>query len=391
MLFVHAHPDDETIATGGTIATLVGNGSAVTVLTCTRGERGEVVPAELWHLQGDGQALAEARSAELAEAMHELGVTDHRFLGEADARAAGAEPRRYLDSGMRWGATGAEALPDPDPDSLVAAELAEIVADIASVIAAVQPTAVVSYDESGGYGHPDHRVTREAAVHAALLTRVPYFSIVQPGGEKSGDLVVDVSAALSAKTGALRAHRTQLMVDEGSIVHSGGQVEPIGTTETFRPFWQPPPRLDWGDLDWGDLARGWKALIAVLALLLGAIVGLITTVNHQAGADLLGQRLPTGVVVALAACAALLAGARLRFPTRLVAGSGAVGLLLVVALLSGPGPGGSVLVPANPAGWAWTLGSVVITAVALAWPGPGTFSRATMGRSPMPGKDVDSP
>ncbi|WP_344757336.1 DUF6113 family protein [Leifsonella bigeumensis] len=387
VLFVHAHPDDETIATGGTIATLVAAGSEVTVLTCTRGERGEVVPPELKQLEGDGPALAEMRTAELAAAMRALGVTDQRFLGDPDARIAGGEPRRYLDSGMRWGANGAEALPDADPASLASADFGEVVSDVATVIAAVQPAAVVSYDESGGYGHPDHVVAREAALHAALVMRVPYFSIVPPGDESPGDRVVDVAPVLAAKTDALRAHRTQLTVVGDTIVHSGGQVEQIGVTETFRQYGDPPPP----GLDWAVLGPAWKVVAALLAAALGAVVGFIATVNHQLAADVFGQQVPAGIVISLLACAALLVGGRLYFGTRIVAACAAAGLLAVVTLLSGAGPGGSVLVPANPAGWTWTIGTAVIAVVVIAWPRPGVFSRATMGRSPAPGKEVDSP
>ena len=109
VLFVHAHPDDETITTGATIATLVENGAAVTVLTLTRGERGEVIPVDLASLEGDLEALAAVREAELAQALSHLGVRDHRFLGNPDARWAGRTARRYVDSGMRWGARGAQA------------------------------------------------------------------------------------------------------------------------------------------------------------------------------------------------------------------------------------------------------------------------------------------
>src|ERR1700712_2147540 len=97
VLFVHAHPDDETISTGGTIATLIDAGASVTVLTCTRGERGEVVPNELKHLEGS-TALAAWRAGELAHAMTVLGVTAHRYLGANNARWAGRPSRLYRDS-----------------------------------------------------------------------------------------------------------------------------------------------------------------------------------------------------------------------------------------------------------------------------------------------------
>ncbi len=387
VLFVHAHPDDETIATGGTIAVLLGRGATVTVLTCTRGERGEVVPRRLRHLEGDRLALGAHREGELAEALGALGVRDHRILGNPDARAAGAAPRRYLDSGMLWGPDGAEAVPDADPLALCSAEFGEVVSDIATVIAAVRPSAVVSYDENGGYGHPDHVLVHEATSHAALVLGVPFFTIVPRGAEAAGDRVIDVTAVLRAKKKALRAHRTQLTVKGDSIVHSGGQIEPIGTTETFRPFGDPAAP----GFEWAQLGPAWKAVAGVMASALGVIAGLILTVNHQLTAAVSGFELPVGVAVALAASAALLLGARLYFGGRVVAGCAALGLLAVVTLLATIGPGGSVLIPANPSGWTWTIGSAVIVVIVLAWPRAGSFARATMGRRPVPGKEVDSP
>src|ERR1700710_2305753 len=156
VLFVHAHPDDETIETGGTIATLVDRGSQVTVVTATRGERGEVIPEDLQHMLESPEALASHRETELDAAMKILGVTDHRYLGDDNARWSGQSTRAYVDSGMRWGKHGAEATADAGPTSLAAAEFAEVTSDIASVLIAVGPDAVVSYDERGGYGHPDH-------------------------------------------------------------------------------------------------------------------------------------------------------------------------------------------------------------------------------------------
>ncbi|MGO1878671.1 MAG: PIG-L family deacetylase, partial [Brevibacterium yomogidense] len=87
VLFVHAHPDDESIATGGTLAHLVRAGARVVVLTATRGEGGEVIGEQLAHLAGDRQGLAAHREGELAAAMRAVGVTDHRFLGSTDPEA----------------------------------------------------------------------------------------------------------------------------------------------------------------------------------------------------------------------------------------------------------------------------------------------------------------
>lgn len=387
VLFVHAHPDDETIATGGTIATLVDAGAAVTILTCTRGELGEVVPPELGHLEGDGPALAAYREGELAEAMRILGVSDHRFLGNPDARVAGESPRRYLDSGMRWGPDGAEALASADPSSFCAAEFGEVVSDIAAVIASVRPTAVVSYDESGGYGHPDHVLAHEASNHAALVMGVPFFSIVPAGAAGAGDRVLDVTPVIARKTAALRAYRTQLSVEGSVITHSGGQVESIGTTEVFRN----------GGHDDGAVGLGWSRLrplprvfACALAVAAGAAIGFVATVNHQLTLPVLGLPVWAGLGAALAIVTAFLVGIRIVFGTRIVAVCAALGLLVVVGVLSLQGPGGSVLVPANPQGWLWAYGPVVIAAVVLAWPAPGTFTRVTMDEAGK-AKEADSP
>ena len=107
VLFVHAHPDDETIATGGTLATLVDSGAVVTLVTCTRGERGEVIPADLQDALASQEALAALREAELRKAVGILGVTDHRFLGEENARwSVTLCPVQYLSTivAALWGA-----------------------------------------------------------------------------------------------------------------------------------------------------------------------------------------------------------------------------------------------------------------------------------------------
>src|SRR5450755_1734271 len=92
LLLVHAHPDDETIGTGATMAKYASEGAGVTLVTCTLGELGEVIPADLGYLAADREdRLGEYRIGELAAACAALGVTDHRYLGG---------PGRWRDSGM---------------------------------------------------------------------------------------------------------------------------------------------------------------------------------------------------------------------------------------------------------------------------------------------------
>lgn len=152
LLLVHAHPDDESIGTGVTMSRYSAEGCLVALVTCTRGEEGEIVVDELAHL-GTGAGLAAERERELAAACSALGVADHRFLG------------RYTDSGMM-------GTPQNDrPESFWLADQPTAVGDLVSVIREVRPQVVVTYDDNGGYGHPDHiqahRVTLQAVDAAA--------------------------------------------------------------------------------------------------------------------------------------------------------------------------------------------------------------------------------
>jgi N-acetyl-1-D-myo-inositol-2-amino-2-deoxy-alpha-D-glucopyranoside deacetylase len=163
LLFVHAHPDDETLATGVAIAHHVARGDDVHVLTCTLGEEGEVIPAHLAHLEGaDGDPLAAHRAAELRAAMAVLGVT-HHLLG---AEGPGGAPA-YRDSGMAGSPAAAH------PRAWAGVDLAEAAAAVRAVVDDVRPDVVVTYDVTGGYRHPDHVRTHEATCRAVAGSADP--------------------------------------------------------------------------------------------------------------------------------------------------------------------------------------------------------------------------
>jgi N-acetyl-1-D-myo-inositol-2-amino-2-deoxy-alpha-D-glucopyranoside deacetylase len=159
MLLVHAHPDDETIGNGVTMAKYAAEGARVTLVTCTLGEEGEVLVPELAHLAADqDDQLGRHRIGELATAMEALGVRDHRFLGG---------PGRFRDSGMM-------GLPTNDrPDAFWQAELDEAAGLLVDVIREVRPQVVVTYDENGGYGHPDHIQAHRVAMRGVELAADP--------------------------------------------------------------------------------------------------------------------------------------------------------------------------------------------------------------------------
>ena len=233
VLLVHAHPDDETINNGATMAMYAALGASVTLVTCTRGEEGEVLIPELSHLAASAtDSLGQHRITELALAMKELGVTDHRFLGEG--------VKLYRDSGMM----GTE--PNNRPDVFWQADLDEAADLLVRVIDEVKPHVLITYDEFGGYGHPDHIQAHRVAMRAAeksewdipkIYWNVMPVSVIQEGiyaikgigsdfwgAEKAEDLpfakddsfvhaLVDGNAYVDKKMNAMKAHSTQIAVD----------------------------------------------------------------------------------------------------------------------------------------------------------------------------------
>jgi N-acetyl-1-D-myo-inositol-2-amino-2-deoxy-alpha-D-glucopyranoside deacetylase len=159
LLLVHAHPDDETINNGATMARYVAEGASVTLLTCTLGEEGEVLVPELAQLAADqADQLGGYRIWELRGAMDALGVTDVRFLGG---------PGRYRDSGM----IGTPA--NENPRAFWNADLDEAMAHAVAVVREVRPQVLVTYDENGGYGHPDHIQAHRVAMGAVEAAADP--------------------------------------------------------------------------------------------------------------------------------------------------------------------------------------------------------------------------
>jgi N-acetyl-1-D-myo-inositol-2-amino-2-deoxy-alpha-D-glucopyranoside deacetylase len=162
LLFVHAHPDDETLTAGLTMARYVRDGHRVHVLTCTLGEEGEVIPPALRHLDAaHDDALGPHRLEELGAAMAALGVT---------CEVLGADPgtgtlSRYRDSGMAGTPSATK------PCAFANADVAEAAALVAEVLRRERPAVVVTYDQHGGYRHPDHIQTHR--VTCAAVASLP--------------------------------------------------------------------------------------------------------------------------------------------------------------------------------------------------------------------------
>ena len=265
MLLIHAHPDDEAINNGATMARYVDDGARVTLLTCTLGEEGEVLVPALAQLAADqADQLGGYRIGELRAAMDELGVTDTRFLGGAG---------RYRDSGMMG------TLANQHPRAFWNADLDEAVAHAVAVVREVRPQVVVTYDEYGGYGHPDHIQAHRVAMRAVDAAADPAYrpdlgepwttakvywccvprSVLQRGmdalaalgesmfeGVTSADDIpfavddeqvaaaIDGNKYVESKKAAMRAHATQITVDGPFFALSNNLGQEVLGVEYYR-------------------------------------------------------------------------------------------------------------------------------------------------------------
>jgi N-acetyl-1-D-myo-inositol-2-amino-2-deoxy-alpha-D-glucopyranoside deacetylase len=225
LLLVHAHPDDESIETGATMARYAAAGVAVTLVTCTLGELGEIIPADLAYLAaGRGDLLGKYRIGELEAACAALGVQDHRFLGG---------PGRWRDSGMM-------GLPsNDDPGCFWQADTGEAVLGLVAIIREVRPRVMVSYDDRGFYGHPDHIQAHRVAWRAFQLAgdpglRMPGGSgpgLPGPGGDGGPWPVAKFYA--TAMPRSVLAAATDLSGRHGKAVPAGFIAEPAADTVPF--------------------------------------------------------------------------------------------------------------------------------------------------------------
>lgn len=254
MLLVHAHPDDETITTGGTIARYAAEGAEVTVVTCTLGEQGEIIGDAWAGLAADrADQLGGYRIGELTAALRMLGDIAPRFLGGAG---------RWRDSGMA-GTDSAR-----NPRAFANADDDEAVGELAGVIRETRPHIVITYDRNGGYGHPDHirahQVTMSAVKQAADDWKVGkvYWTFAEANAVEAGlaemhdvpddwavpvvgelpvrnapamTTEIDISGVLDRKRDALAAHATQVQVapNGGAYALSNMIAQPIVDREFF--------------------------------------------------------------------------------------------------------------------------------------------------------------
>jgi N-acetyl-1-D-myo-inositol-2-amino-2-deoxy-alpha-D-glucopyranoside deacetylase len=236
LLLVHAHPDDESINNGATMAKYAHEGFDVALVTCTRGEEGEILLPELADAASEKEdRLAEIRERELSDALHALGVHHHWYLG--------APNRRFRDSGMMGAPQNSRS------DVFWSSTVDEGAELLARYILEFKPHVLVTYDEFGGYGHPDHIQAHRISMKAAELSdergwslqkiywNVMPRSVVQKGMDAMREIgsdffgtesiedvpfakddsfvhaVIDGNKYVEMKKEAMKAHRTQIAVD----------------------------------------------------------------------------------------------------------------------------------------------------------------------------------
>jgi len=265
ILFVHAHPDDETITTGGAIARYLAEGAQVRVVTCTLGEEGEVIGSQWAGLAADlgagvrgADQLGGFRIGELTAALAALTPSGREPLAPHFLGGAG----RWRDSGMAGTASTSNPRAFTNAGDAPIAALAEVIADF-------RPQVLVGYDEVGSYGHPDHiqvnricgaaieraaatwqvskhywTVAEESALRcglAAARDRVPSGWTFPGEGELPSHPDADITTALNVsgvferKVAALTAHATQVTVSASGTEYalSNKVVQPIFAEEHY--------------------------------------------------------------------------------------------------------------------------------------------------------------
>ena len=368
VLFVHAHPDDESLSTGHVIADRMAAGADVMVLTLTRGERGKMKLVELKSLEGNLSAMGAFRTNELINALKEFNQGEakvlHRFAGT----------RAYLDSGLRINALGKPAKPKELDEMALAAVTTSVIAD--DVIRAIndfRPEAVVTYNANGGYGHPDHKAAFEGTALAlrkyakAHNGKAPKFWVVAEPGERF-DMTIGNESTTEVRKAAISAHASQVILTAETFAVAPTQEHRFDDPDRLRlirrpSFWLPARKI-LGGL-WG----------LPLGLLL-AVAGTLLHRVHTSGVD----QVPIGLIVALLMTGSLGLGLRL-----LRSSLGALYLMTLAFYVSiwyfANGRPSNPLILGDALGNGWAFGSVALLAVIILFPRlrPKTWSKSASG------------
>lgn len=362
VLVIAARPEDEAYVFGATIATLVHRGTELIVLSCSNNATAAISATPTTaHVP---VMTAETHLAPAAEVAHETDVEELSPLSVDEV------VREIL------GITAHHILREDNGRQFATMNARDLASDIAAAITSLKPDVVVSYAKefSGTARGSEALLVHEATALATELAGVPFYTASAVPVDRG--VAVSSATALAFKRRATEIYRNEIPVGEA-----------VSTPAEYLR------RLRRRELVVGERSRFERVMLAFLSLVLGALVGLVLTAVHQSAFTIGDARIPWGIVASVTLVTALILGLRLIYDTRVAAGFASLGVLLMSALLAAVMPGGTILIPANVAGYVWTFAPVVVVLVVVGWPRVNrqvsSASRANIElNSPVKGADI---
>ena len=374
VLVIAARPEDEAYVFGATIATLVQRGTELIVLSCSNNATAAL---EAGPTGSDVAATTiEAVTKPAPSGAVREGEATRRGAGlDADAPAVTVED---IDEVVReiLGITAHHTLRDDNGRQFAKLSARDLASDIAGAITSLKPDVVVSYakENSGTAREPEALLVYEATALATELAGVPFYTASAVPVDRG--VAVSSATALAFKRRATEIYRNEIPVGES-----------VSTPVEYLR------RLRRRELVVGERSRAERVVLGFLSLVLGALVGVVLTAVHQSSFMIGDARIPWGIVASVTLVAALILGLRLIYDTRVAAGFASLGVLLMSALLANVMPGGTILIPANVAGYVWTFAPVLVVLIIVGWPRVNrqvtSASRANIElNSPVKGADI---
>ncbi|MBH0010082.1 PIG-L family deacetylase [Salinibacterium sp. SWN1162] len=366
VLVIAARPEDEAYVFGATIATLVQRGTELIVLSCSNNATAAIAASP---------AIGGVPTVTAENAFASAPAT---ATADNDASAVSEEPAASVDDIVReiLGITAHHILREDNGRQFRTLDARALASDIAAAITALKPDVVVSYaKESSGTARGDEALlVHEATALATELAGVPFYTASAVPVDRG--VAVSSATALAFKRRATEIYRNEIPVGES-----------ISTPVEYLR------RLRRRELVIGERSRGERVILALVSLVLGALVGVVLTAVHQSTFALGDVRIPWGVVVSVTLVTALILGLRLIYDTRVAAGFASLGVLVMSAVLASVMPGGTILIPANTAGYVWTFAPVLVVLIVVGWPRVNrqvsSASRANIElNSPVKGADI---
>ncbi|MBH0054627.1 PIG-L family deacetylase [Salinibacterium sp. SWN139] len=386
VLVVAARPEDEAYVFGATIATLVQRGTELIVLSCSNNATAAIAaspstgsaPETVSHGATVPSAVATSVTAG-GSAETNIAVADAEANADADTgTGTGERAAVSVDEVVReiLGITSHHILREDNGRQFNMLDARALASDLAAAITSLKPDVVVSYakESSGTARGAEALLVHEATVLATELAGVPFYT--------ASAVPVDRGVAVSSATAlAFKRRATEIYRNE----------VPVGESVSTPPEYLR--RLRRRELVIGERSRVERSILALVSLALGALVGLVLTAVHQSTFTIGDVRVPWGIVVSVTLVTALILGLRLIYDTRVAAGFASLGVLAMSAVLAAAMPGGTILIPANVAGYVWTFAPVLVVLIVVGWPRVNrqvsSASRANIElNSPVKGADI---